>query len=101
MQIPPQPVWQALTAPCIVSSSSVAVREALSWSRGLVTRGSLVSLGDYSTVGKLMGGTWVEGLMYLFLYKMHRIALHGIPMVMLETLANSIRRRTEPHVKLH
>src|SRR5215469_12639182 len=24
--------------------------------------GSLVSLGDYSTVGKLMGGVWVEGL---------------------------------------
>jgi NADH:ubiquinone reductase (H+-translocating) len=67
--------------------------------------GSLVSLGDYSTVGKLMGGMWVEGLiarlMYLSLYKMHRIALHGIPMVMLETLANSIRRRTEPHMKLH
>jgi NADH dehydrogenase len=24
--------------------------------------GSLVSLGDYSTIGKLMGGVWVEGL---------------------------------------
>jgi NADH:ubiquinone reductase (H+-translocating) len=67
--------------------------------------GSLVSLGDYSTVGKLMGGVWVEGLiahlMYLSLYKMHRIALHGTPTVLLETLASSITRRTEPHVKLH
>jgi NADH dehydrogenase len=67
--------------------------------------GSLVSLGDYSTVGKLMGGVWVEGLvgrlMYLSLYKMHRTALHGIPTVLLETLANSVTRRTEPHVKLH
>jgi NADH dehydrogenase len=67
--------------------------------------GSLVSLGDYSTVGKLMGGVWVEGLlarlMYRSLYRKHRIALHGIPTVFLETLASSITRRTEPHVKLH
>jgi NADH dehydrogenase len=67
--------------------------------------GSLVSLGDYSTVGRLMGGVWVEGLiarlMYRSLYKKHRISLHGFPTVLLETLANSITRRTEPHVKLH
>ena len=67
--------------------------------------GSLVSLGDYSTVGKLMGGVWVEGLiarvMYLSLYKMHEIALHGVPSVLLDTLASSITRRSEPHVKLH
>src|SRR5215468_3463939 len=67
--------------------------------------GSLVSLGDYSTVGKLMGGVWVEGLiarsMYRSLYKMHQIALHGVPTVLLDTLASSITRRTEPHVKLH
>jgi len=35
--------------------------------------GSLVSLGDYSTVGRLMGGVWIEGLiarlMYRSLYK--------------------------------
>jgi NADH dehydrogenase len=67
--------------------------------------GSLVSLGDYSTVGKLMGGVWVEGLiarsMYRSLYKMHEIALRGVPTVLLDTLASSITRRTEPHVKLH
>jgi NADH dehydrogenase len=67
--------------------------------------GSLVSLGDYSTVGKLMGGVWVEGLiaryMYLSLYKMHQIALHGVPTVLLDSLARSITRRSEPHVKLH
>jgi NADH:ubiquinone reductase (H+-translocating) len=66
--------------------------------------GSLVSLGDYSTVGKLMGGVWVEGLIahliYLCLYKIHRITLHGTAAVLLETLASSITRRTEPHVKL-
>jgi NADH:ubiquinone reductase (H+-translocating) len=72
--------------------------------------GSLVSLGEYSTVGNLMGGLvgrnlWVEGLiarvMYRSLYKMHEYALHGATKVALDTLARLITRRTEPHVKLH
>jgi NADH dehydrogenase len=72
--------------------------------------GSLVSLGEYSTVGNLMGGLmggnlWVEGLfarfMYRSLYKMHQLALHGYTKVALDTLVRLITRRTEPHVKLH
>ena len=72
--------------------------------------GSLVSLGEYSTVGSLMGGLiggalMVEGvfakLMYLALYKQHEYALHGLAKVALDTLARMITRRTEPHVKLH
>ena len=72
--------------------------------------GSLVSLGEFSTVGNMMGGLiggslMVEGLfartMYLSLYKMHELALHGFAKVALDTLARLIVRRTEPHVKLH
>jgi NADH dehydrogenase len=72
--------------------------------------GSLVSLGEYSTVGNLMGGLlggnlWIEGLfarlMYRSLYKLHEHALHGPTKVSLDTLARLITRRTEPHVKLH
>jgi NADH dehydrogenase len=72
--------------------------------------GSLVSLGEYSTVGNLMGALvggnlWIEGhfarLMYLSLYKMHELALHGFWKVALDTAARLITRRTEPHVKLH
>jgi NADH dehydrogenase len=72
--------------------------------------GSLVSLGEYSTVGNLMGSLvggniWIEGyfarMMYLSLYKMHELALHGIWKVALDTVARMITRRTEPHVKLH
>jgi NADH dehydrogenase len=72
--------------------------------------GSLVSLGEFSTVGNMMGGLiggslMVEGLfarlMYVSLYKMHELALHGWPKVALDTLARLIVRRTEPHVKLH
>jgi NADH dehydrogenase len=67
--------------------------------------GSLVSLGEFGTVGNMMGGLLIEGLfartMYLSLYKMHELALHGFPKVALDTLARLITRRTEPHVKLH
>ena len=72
--------------------------------------GSLVSLGEYSTVGSLMGallgGTlFVEGLfarvMYVSLYRMHVYALHGFAKTLFDTLAKLITRRTEPRVKLH
>ena len=72
--------------------------------------GSLVSLGEYSTVGSLMGallgGTiFIEGLfarfMYVSLYRMHLHALHGFAKVLFDTLARMITRRTEPRVKLH
>jgi NADH dehydrogenase len=72
--------------------------------------GSLVSLGEYSTIGNLMGNLmggsiWMEGLfarlMYLSLYKLHELVLHGPSKVALDTLARLITRRTEPHVKLH
>ncbi len=72
--------------------------------------GSLVSLGEFSTVGSLMGflagkGMLVEGyvarLMYRSLYKMHETALHGPVKVGLDTVARLLTRRTEPHVKLH
>jgi NADH dehydrogenase len=72
--------------------------------------GSLVSLGEYSTVGSLMGkliggAIFVEGyfarFMYVSLYKMHLLALHGFARVFFGTLARLITRRTEPRVKLH
>ena len=73
--------------------------------------GSLVSLGKYSVVGNLMASLapgrdlWIEGwfarMMYLSLYKMHELALHGFWKVSLDTTARLITRRTEPHVKLH
>jgi NADH dehydrogenase len=73
-------------------------------------RGSLVSLGEYSAVGNLMGrliggNLFVEGLiarlMYNSLYKQHELALHGPAKVILDTIARLITRRTVPRVKLH
>lgn len=72
--------------------------------------GSLVSLGDYSTVGNLMGrllggSIFIEGLfarlMYVSLYNLHLYALHGLTKTLFDTLARLITRRTEPRVKLH
>lgn len=72
--------------------------------------GSLVNLGKYTTVGNLMGALsggslFIEGLiartMYQSLYKLHLMALHGFWSTALQTLARTITRRTEAHVKLH
>ncbi len=72
--------------------------------------GSLVSLGEYTTVGNLMGfirgkSLFIAGifarLMYRSLYKMHQQALHGTMRTAFYTLARAFNRRTEPRVKLH
>lgn len=72
--------------------------------------GSLVNLGNYTTVGNLMGALsggslFIEGLiartMYKSLYKLHLMALHGFWSMALQTLARMIAKRTESHVKLH
>jgi len=72
--------------------------------------GSLVNLGNYTTVGNLMGSLFgsslfIEGLfarlMYQSLYKMHLMALHGFWSMALQTLARTITRRSESQVKLH
>lgn len=72
--------------------------------------GSLVSLGKFSTVGNMMGGIigknlMVEGyfakLMYMSLYKLHELAIHGAIKTTLFTLARMITKQTNPTVKLH
>lgn len=72
--------------------------------------GSLVSLGKFNTVGNMMGGLigknlMIEGyfakLMYLSLYKLHELAIHGIRKTTLYTLARMITKQTNPTVKLH
>ncbi len=70
--------------------------------------GSLVSL-SYSSVGNLMGNllgnVMVEGFVarmaYLSLYKKHQLALHGLYWVVLTSLINLFRLRTEARLKLH
>lgn len=72
--------------------------------------GSLVSLGELSAVGTLMGALIggslvVQGLvarwMYASLYKAHQVALHGVARVILDSIGRSLRGGMEPRVKLH
>ena len=72
--------------------------------------GSLVSLGELSAVGNLMGrliggSLLVQGLiarwMYVSLYKLHQVSIHGYVRVALDTLSRIVRHRLEPRVKLH
>lgn len=71
--------------------------------------GSLVSLGKYTTVGNLMGslmgtvtiGGFIARVVYLSLYKMHQIAVHGYFRTALITLSNTFRRSTHAKIKMH
>ncbi|TMH37523.1 MAG: NAD(P)/FAD-dependent oxidoreductase [Betaproteobacteria bacterium] len=72
--------------------------------------GSLVSLGELSAVGSLMGrliggSLLIQGLiarwMYASLYKLHQVSIHGYAKVAFDTLGRFLRRRMEPRVKLH
>lgn len=72
--------------------------------------GSLVSLSKFSTVGSLMGNLMrgsmmVEGRMarivYISLYRMHQVALHGNVKTALMMLVGSINRVIRPRLKLH
>lgn len=72
--------------------------------------GSLVSLSGYSTVGNLMGNLsrgslFIEGrlarLVYISLYRMHQIAVHGYTRTFLMMISGGINRWLKPRLKLH
>ena len=72
--------------------------------------GSLVSLGELSAVGTLMGALiggsllihgLIARLMYTSLYKMHQVSIHGFVRVAFDTVGRLLRGRLEPRVKLH
>ncbi len=72
--------------------------------------GSLVSMSRFSTVGSLMGNLMrgsmmVEGrlarFVYISLYRMHQVALHGYIKTGLMMLVGQINRILRPRLKLH
>jgi NADH dehydrogenase len=72
--------------------------------------GSLVSLSRFSTVGSLMGNLtkgsmMIEGriarMVYISLYRLHQMALHGIFKTGLMMLVGRINRVLRPNLKLH
>jgi len=71
--------------------------------------GSLISLSSFSAVGNLMGNLtgsvmlegWLARMFYVSLYRMHQMALYGVPRTLLLMLSDRIGRSTEPRLKLH
>ncbi|MCP4595855.1 NAD(P)/FAD-dependent oxidoreductase [Neptuniibacter sp.] len=72
--------------------------------------GSLVNLSRYSTVGSLMGNLtknsmFIEGkiarIVYISLYRMHQIAIHGFFKAMLVFVAEKVSKVVRPKMKLH
>lgn len=73
-------------------------------------KGSLVSLSRYSTVGSLMGNLsqgsmMIEGrlarIVYVSLYRLHQVALHGYFHTLLLSLVGHINKVIRPRLKLH
>ena len=73
-------------------------------------KGSLVNLSRYSTVGSLMGNLsqgsmMVEGriarFVYVSLYRLHQVALHGYWKTLLMTFSGRINKIIRPRLKLH
>lgn len=71
--------------------------------------GSLISLSSFSAVGNLMGNLtgsitlegWLARMFYISLYRMHQMALYGLPKTIMLMLGDLLGRSTEPRLKLH
>jgi NADH:ubiquinone reductase (H+-translocating) len=73
-------------------------------------KGSLVSLSRFSTVGSLMGNLVggrmaIEGrlarIIYVSLYRMHLLAIHGWVKGLALVLVGHVNRVVRPRLKLH
>ena len=68
-------------------------------------KGSLISLSQQNTVGSLMGNIYVQGfmarMMYVSLYRMHQMVLHGITKTSLLMMKDWLSRGSSPTLKLH
>ena len=71
--------------------------------------GSLISLSTFSAVGNLMGNltgnVMLEGKLarwfYVSLYRMHQMALYGVPRTLMLMLSDRVGSSTAPRLKLH
>jgi NADH dehydrogenase len=72
--------------------------------------GSLVSLGKLGATGNLMGKLvggriFIDGmiarLMYVSLYQLHSVAIHGVFHAAVDAIGHLLRRPVSPRIKLH
>ena len=60
----------------------------------------LVALVRRKPGGDMLEG-WLARMFYISLYRMHQIALYGMPRTLLMMLGDKLSRSTEPRLKLH
>ena len=113
VQVPPRAQAAHQQASMLNKSINNYVNNRILLEYTYVDYGSLINMSRYSTVGSLMGSIsrlwskslFVEGIfariVYISLYKMHQLALHGFIRVGLNTIANIMTRRSKPRMKLH
>ncbi|HGH1365267.1 TPA: NAD(P)/FAD-dependent oxidoreductase [Acinetobacter baumannii] len=68
-------------------------------------KGSLISLSEHNSVGHILGGVNIEGyiarLMYVSLYRLHQVALHGMFKTSILILKDLLSKSSRPHLKMH
>ncbi|MEQ1160153.1 NAD(P)/FAD-dependent oxidoreductase [Acinetobacter calcoaceticus] len=68
-------------------------------------KGSLISLSEHNSVGHILGGVNIEGyiarLMYVSLYRLHQVALHGMFKTSILILKDFLSKSSGPHLKMH
>lgn len=108
--VPPRAQAAHQMASCVLHNILAQIKDKPQKAYLYKDHGSLVSLSKFSTVGSLMGNLMrgsmmVEGrmarLVYISLYRMHQIALHGYIKTGLMMLVGSINRVIRPRLKLH
>jgi NADH dehydrogenase len=109
-QVPPRAQSAHQMASCVYSNILARLNGKPEQDYVYKDHGSLFSLSQFSTVGSLMGNLMrgsmmVEGkmarLVYVSLYRMHQIALHGYFKTALMTVVGRINRVLRPRLKLH
>lgn len=67
--------------------------------------GSLISISSANTVGSLAGNIniqgWIARLMYLSLYRMHQVKLHGVFKTAVLFIKDMLSKTSGPTLKLH
>ncbi|MGB2742825.1 MAG: NAD(P)/FAD-dependent oxidoreductase [Cognaticolwellia sp.] len=109
-QVPPRAQSAHQMAQCIEKNLIATLKQQPLIKFQYNDYGSLVNLSRYSTVGNLMGNLtsnsfFIEGkiarFMYVSLYRMHQLAIHGGAKTLALWISEKILRVVRPKMKLH
>lgn len=108
--VPPRAQSAHQMASCVFRNISAVYKNEPQQPYLYKDHGSLVNLSRYSTVGSLMGNLtgdrmFIEGriarFVYISLYRMHQVAIHGWPKAIMVILAEKLGKVVRPKMKLH